>query len=363
MGLLDDPNRMSMILNGLGLLGSKYEDQAARYSQNANRSLLQRSAQQADAKRLEQMFNQKQKGVEAEYYRSQIGLNKAKELAEGLPPSGFDTKSMMGASGNLIARLAARKQNGEQLTQEEENQLQYAMAYSTMPKVIQTQSGPVNMPGMNLDFLNTIQQPNQTGDGIALPTPAVPTPISEDDPFKAQDVAQIKQAEEFYEKMRGMTSTFDVMREDLKLFPSGADAKARMLARQAGSVIDAGDKKVLAAAERLDKNFAKGISANMEFLKGAMSDSEREFTRQFSLSMGTSPEGNLAYMAFLEGVKDRASKRSGMMRDYYRKHKKLDGFDDVWEQFKIDNPVPFPEIGGQEPDSEYEALLKKHNIE
>ena len=177
------------------------------------------------------------------------------------------------------------------------------------------------------------------------------------------DAARVAEASTELDKYNATLPLLDAIEQDMAIFPTGPDARAWLTARKAGSIVGVGDKEKLAAGERMDKNMNKLVSENMSFLKGAMSEGERQFTREFSLGMNTTPEANLAYMGFLRAVAERAAKRAPLMRKwFYDNDGSLAGFDEYWQQYIEENPVPIPEIDTG-VDDELEALKRELGVE
>ena len=361
--LLNDPYAMNMVLNGLGLLGTKTARGAEQYTGRISAGLLDQAKSRAQAKR------------DAETKRvndSTLGLNQARVTDLQNKPL-FDGTGSSVQAMSVASKLGAKRANGETLSRYEDNALRMAIAFLQQPKVFQTPDGTAQQPGLSLDFLNGPNQqpgaasyegqpvsPGGPPDGstpsvvttasppLVSPVPA-PKLITQKDPLRSGDATRIEEAQSTSTKYSDMMPIFDAIEQDLAIYPTGKAAGAELMARQAGGIVGIGDEDTLAAGERLDKNMNKLVSQNMEFLVGAMSEGEREFTRSFSLSMQTSPEGNKAYIGFLRGVAKRASAKSPMMREYYRAHNNsLDGFDAVWKDYVKANPVKVPEIGGEE---------------
>jgi hypothetical protein len=173
------------------------------------------------------------------------------------------------------------------------------------------------------------------------------------DPFRSSDVERVVEMQKNAGTWSEMTPLFDAIEKDMKVFETGPMANLERQGRSLAALVGFGDEKVLAAGERLSKNMNKLVSENMAFLKGAMSEGEREFTKQFSLSMDSSPAGNRAYIAFLREVAMRAKQKAPMARRYFRENgNSLDGFDEVWMSYVGANPVKIPDIEGLSAESE-----------
>lgn len=179
-GLLSDPYRLNMLLNGFGLLTSKYEDQADRYKQGAMSGLLQQSQINAKAKEKEadREYNQPLRDLQGQYLQSQIGLNQSKIDAAGnrVPEPIFGGNSMPAQAANIISTLGAKRQRGEPLSKEEENALTYAIRWSENARYYQTPQGTLEVPGISTDFLGgqVPQQPIPPAPQVSTQQPVPP---------------------------------------------------------------------------------------------------------------------------------------------------------------------------------------------
>lgn len=163
MSILDNPYKLNLMLSGLGLLTSKYEDQADKYKSMASQGLLQQAqAKQSEKQRLsDREYNQPLRDLNMEDIRSQIDARGATET----PPM-FGGTGMQAQAANIISTLGAKKQQGLPLTKEEQNALTYAIRYSENAKYYQTPQGTLEVPGISTDFLG--------GQSPPLPPPAQP---------------------------------------------------------------------------------------------------------------------------------------------------------------------------------------------
>ncbi len=333
--------------------------QQAKWKQGAGKRALNERLTNAQINELERKGNLLPKREIVEQGGIQYFVDNGSPVIDGaIPNSLFSGNSMSAQVGNMIATLGTKKQSGLPLTPEEENALNYATQWAARPKIFQTDQGPMQIPGINTNFINPPAQQPQ-----ANPEVNKPFLIAPKDPLQTHDAQRVIEADEFANKLDKITPLFNAIRDDMAIYPTGKTAGVELSARQFGNVVGVGDDKVLAAGERLDKNINKLVSGNMEFLKGAMSDGEREFTRQFSLGMDTSTEGNEAHIKFLEGVTKRASQKAPLMRKYFRENNNsLDGFDRHWEEYIEANPIPFPSINNSEneEDPEYSRLKEKY---
>lgn len=179
-GLLSDPYRLNMLLNGFGLLTSKYEDQADRYKQGAMSGLLQQSQINAKAKEkaADREYNQPLLNAQIASANATAALNNAKAGAEGMPQEMFGGNSMPAQAANIISTLGAKRQRGEPLSKEEENALTYAIRWSENARYYQTPQGTLEVPGISTDFLGgqVPQQPVPSAPQVSTQQPVPPVP-------------------------------------------------------------------------------------------------------------------------------------------------------------------------------------------
>lgn len=335
MGLLGrlsrNPASAQLILQGLGLLGAKRQSQVDRYMSGISEGLL----------------GMAQRRHEQPLIDAQIANYQSQAAERDRPPGAFSGTGITAQSMNALATLKAKMDRGEPLTQQEQYALQLARAQLSRPQTIQTADGrTIQTPPMDLSFMGmggAVATPVGAGDsGINL--------IDEKDPLKESDAQLVVGAIENAQKYRDMLPMFDAIEEDMAIFPTGQFSNIKLGATKLAAEFGLTEESYLAAGERLEKNINKGVSANMEFLKGAMSEGEREFTRQFSIGMNTSVAGNKAYIGFLRAVAKRASKKGTMMRQYFRKNgNSLDGWDEHWDKYINDNPIDIPRISTDDP--------------
>lgn len=349
--MMSRPGAMNMALMGLGALTSKKSPQAQAYisgiSQSlANQEAWNRGAPARDLKRRQVEAEIAAKEAQGRLYDAQAG-------AEGLGPGLWDGTGGSVNAMRIVSELGSRP--WESLSDKEKTALQTAKAYLQRAQYVSTPSGMLPMAPMDLSFLDSpgaVTSPVEGGAGVA-PTVNQQPPIGGTgydfiggkDPLKARDAETVVTTLNEADTYTDMIPLFDAIEQDMAVFPTGRLAELELSARSLGDVIGAGNPAVLAAGERLEKNINKMVSQNMEFLKGAMSEGEREFTKQFSLGMKTSVPGNRAYIQFLRGVAERASNKGALQRRYFRDNgNSLDGWEEHWQEYIKENPVPIPEV-------------------
>ena len=159
--LLSDPYAMNMLLNGIGILGSKRQSQVDRYTGRQSDSFLQQAKSIAQAKR-----DEEQKRVND----SIIGSNRAdawKLLNEGY----FPGSSANSSSLKTVTELGAKLKRGETLTPGELMAFQSARSYLSRETTFSDAQGNVHrMMPMNMEYL----------DGLLPVTPAATDPAATD---------------------------------------------------------------------------------------------------------------------------------------------------------------------------------------
>ena len=334
--IANNPSGAQLMLLGLGLLGSKRRSQADRYTAGISNTLGGMAERQSRAPLQEAQIGKL--GAETGYLEAQTLTESQNPYFEG---TGGSTSAM-----RVVSELGAIAQT-RPLTPKEQTAFDTAKAFLQRMQYVTTPSGMVPMAPMDLSYLDT---PGAVPSAVAPDVPAVGQPLPDfigaKDPFKEADAKRVVTTTETATKYQDMIPLLDAIEQDMAIFPTGKFSNLELALRGIdAATLGMTDDAVLASGERLDKNMNKLVSQNMEFLKGAMSEGEREFTKAFSLGMGTSVEGNLAYIGFLRAVAERASKQGVMMRKFFRENNNsLDGWDEYWQQYIEDNPVPIPEI-------------------
>lgn len=366
--LMNDPYRLNLLLGGLGMMFADTRNQQDHYLGGINKALMDRAAWEREAP---------ERARQERLAQSTIDYNTARTADLGNPEDIFSGRGAEVSAMRVVDELGRKMARGERLTPEEEVSYQLAVERLKRDTVIQTPTGPQRFTGMNLDFMNQYRNPgagttpgaapgavsepgvttpatppDATGAGGDLPVLPVPEKEPESelpraDPFRQSDVERIVEMQKNASTWSEITPLFDAIEKDMEIFATSPTADLERQGRSLAAMIGLGDEKTLAAGERLSKNINKLVSENMAFLKGAMSEGEREFTKQFSLSMNTSVAGNRAYIAFLRKVAQRAKQKAPMARRYFRNNKdSLDGFDEAWMAYVEENPVEIPDIEG-----------------
>jgi len=90
-------------------------------------------------------------------------------------------------------------------------------------------------------------------------------------------------------------------------------------------------------------------------MPGSMSDSDREFLRQMTPRLSSTPEGNQLILDYAKRVANRSKEKAQMAREYRLKNPRgtLDGFDQMWMEYVERNPLfpvePQPQVTPSTP--------------
>ncbi len=369
-GLLADPQKLSMLLSGMGLLTSKYEDQADKWKAFGARGLLSgaetRRAEQEKAAEIARM--QPMDDAKLAYMQAQTNALTNKPSKQGFSGSGLKQQAF-----NIISSYNNKLNNNQPITHKDEQDYRLAHQYATQPNYVNLPNGnTMELPGMDLSgFYNPFG-------GVESITPTAtakpPTPITEPKIISSKKPVGVtsmdqKYATDYLEWTQNGSA--DVEKSIVQLTTAINDIKTgKTTTGGVRGFVDAVTPDFIEGA--IDPNFVNTkdqveevVQRNLRIILGAQfteKEGERLIARAYNTSL--TPEQNAARLnRLLKQIKDAAAAKNDMAT-YYEENQTIAGYKGKrFTNKDFDPDILFADIDLTPAQKRIKELEKKHGLD
>lgn len=294
-GLLDDPQKLSMLLSGLGLLGSKTRNQADRWKAYGAQGLLSAAR---DKKAAEEKANDPLRQAQI----ANLGAE-TDRIINPIPPAPKWSLGNIGAEGDLMQKIAFNTTDPSQT-------INLGLPYTPAPQTLIDQS--------------TTNQNEFTKQ------------MAKDQAARLSEVVKAtKDSEKMLNTISGMRNLLD------QGFKPGLH---NVFEKGLGKVQDVfgfeGDAAQYAAQSEEFDALSKSMSlAQKSGMTGNMSDKDIAFLEKQSAQSGATAGGVQKRLDYLEKIHERLTFKAQAMQDWAQENRSLNGFDKWWKDYINENEI------------------------